>query len=178
VLHGQRIYHRGEHAHVVARGALHADRRARQTAENVAAADHQTQLDPEPMDRLDLLGDARDHRRVEPIIALAHQRFARDFEKHATILQIGRHASRAYPAERPRHRGRPEDYTKVGPPQWNLTGLISARLGGSALQLGPDLAGEIRWLPLNPFAKCEADKSGNPDRLPGRLRSSFDDLAD
>jgi hypothetical protein len=73
------------------------------------------------MDRLDFLGDARDHRRVEPVIALAHQRFARDLEKHATILQIGRHASRAYPAERPRQRGRPGDYTKVGPPQRNLT---------------------------------------------------------
>src|SRR4029450_7421117 len=108
VLHGQRIYYGGEHAHVVTRRALHADRRARQASEDVAAADHQAQLDAEGMDGLDLLGDTRDHRRVEPVIALAHQRFARDFEKDATILQIGRHASRAYPAEWPAIAGGPK----------------------------------------------------------------------
>src|SRR5205814_1057377 len=103
-------------AHVVGRGALHADRRARQAAEDIAAADHQAQLDPEVVHRLDLVGDAPDHGGVETVIPVAHQRFARYLEEDAAIRQIGWHAS--WPIRLiARRGGRPADYTKVGPPQ-------------------------------------------------------------
>src|SRR5437762_2919387 len=136
VLHGQRVYHRGQHAHVVARGALHADRSARQTAEDVTAADYQAQLDPEHVDRPDLLGDAADHGGVEPVIALAHQRFARNFEKDATILQIGRHASGAHRLKYPPSRAA-RRYTKLGPPQRNLTCLVWPRSRDQLLSCAP-----------------------------------------
>ena len=32
--------------------------------------------------------DARDHRRVEPVLALAHQRLAGKLQEHAAVLQI------------------------------------------------------------------------------------------
>ena len=45
VLQGQGVDHRGQHAHVVGRDAIHVLRRRRHAAEEVAAADHQADLD-------------------------------------------------------------------------------------------------------------------------------------
>ena len=89
VLHGERVNHRCEHAHVIRRCALHADRGARHAAKDVAAADHHANLDAERVHRLDLACDASDHLGIETVFARAHQRFARQFQELAAVLEIG-----------------------------------------------------------------------------------------
>jgi hypothetical protein len=84
-LHGQRVHHRGQHAHVVGRRALHPLRRALKPAEDVAAADDHANLDPQVVDRLHLLRDALHRGRVQAIALIAHQRLARDFQKDALV---------------------------------------------------------------------------------------------
>src|SRR5438046_7971525 len=99
------------------------------------------------MNGLDLLGDTRGHRRVEPVIALAHQRFARDFEKDATILQIGRHAARAHPAERPATAGSP----KITPKSGYRSGICADSLGPAEDQV-------FSWAPTS-AAKSDGGRS-------------------
>ncbi len=89
-LHRQRVNHRRQHAHVVGRGALHADRRARQAAEDVAAADHQARSrrrarGPSSISsamRATIVG-------IEAVVALAHQRLAGELQQDAAVFEIG-----------------------------------------------------------------------------------------
>ena len=55
VLERQGVHDRGEHAHVVAGGALHAPGGGREAAEDVAAADDDGDLDAVGLDGPDLL---------------------------------------------------------------------------------------------------------------------------
>ena len=50
ILEGERVHDRRQHAHVVAGGALHAPGGRGQTAEDVAATDHDGDLDAERLD--------------------------------------------------------------------------------------------------------------------------------
>ena len=59
VLQGQAVHDRRQHADVVAGRAVHAARRGREAAEDVAAADDDADLDAEAVDDRDLLGDER-----------------------------------------------------------------------------------------------------------------------
>ena len=62
------VDHGGEHAHVVGAGAVHAARRAGHAAEDVAAADHDRDLDAEVAAGLrDLLRDAHDDLGVDAV---------------------------------------------------------------------------------------------------------------
>ena len=54
VLHGQRIHHRGQHAHVIAGDAVHAGAGEPGAAEDVAAADHDGDLHAGSSDLADL----------------------------------------------------------------------------------------------------------------------------
>ena len=91
-LHGQCIDHRGQHAHVVAAGAVHARGGGRHAAEDVAAADHQADLHAHVVHGLDLLGDHADHLGVEAIFPLAHQPLARELQQDAAIAWSRRHS--------------------------------------------------------------------------------------
>jgi hypothetical protein len=85
VLHGERVHHRGEHAHVIGAGALHALRRALHAAENVSTADDKTHFGS-GVHRVDnFTRHAFAGRLVDAVLALAHQRFAGDFQQHALI---------------------------------------------------------------------------------------------
>lgn len=84
-LHRQRIHHGRQHPHVIRRRPLHPLGGALKTPEDVAAADDHTDLDPEVMNRLHLVGDSRDRRRVQAIALIAHQRFAGNLEKNAFV---------------------------------------------------------------------------------------------
>ena len=85
-LHGQRVHHGGQHAHVIGGGPLHPLGRPGQTAEDIAAADHHANLDPHIADRLHLLGNPRHGRGMQAIALIAHQRLARDFEHDAVVF--------------------------------------------------------------------------------------------
>ena len=68
VLQRKRIDERGEHAHVIARDAVHSGPGEARAAEDVASADDYTELDPEARDFGDLAGDAREHLRLDAVV--------------------------------------------------------------------------------------------------------------
>jgi hypothetical protein len=85
VLHRQRVHDRRQHAHVVRLGAVHALRRARHAAKDVAAADDEADLQPGILRRLDLGGELRDEIGVDAVLLVAHQHLTRELEKDALI---------------------------------------------------------------------------------------------
>ena len=82
VLDGQRVHHRGEHAHVVRGPAFHAAGRSGHAAEDVARADDQGQFDVQRPDSEDLLGEEPDHVGADPVGAVTHQGLAADLQQH------------------------------------------------------------------------------------------------
>ena len=79
----ERIHDGGEHAHVIAGDAVHAGARQPGAAEDVAAADHDRDLHPQAHDLAHLERDALEHLRVDAVVLLAHERFARQLEQDA-----------------------------------------------------------------------------------------------
>jgi hypothetical protein len=79
------IHHGGEHAHVIGRGPVHALRRGRDTAKNVATADHDGQLHAGGDHGLDLGGNARQHFAIDSVGVGTHQRLAGKLEQHAAV---------------------------------------------------------------------------------------------
>ena len=82
--HGQRVDDCGQHAHLVSRRPLHPLGGAGNPAEDVAATNHQTDLRSQLHHTFDLVCDARDISRVEPVTAIAHQGFTRNLQQNAT----------------------------------------------------------------------------------------------
>ena len=58
ILHGQAVDDGGEHAHVIAGGAIHALRAGGHAAEDVAAANDDADFDAEALNLCDVCGDA------------------------------------------------------------------------------------------------------------------------
>ena len=85
---GQRVHHRGQHAHVVGGGAVHADGTAGHAAKDVAAADDHRHLDTQLRDLLHLPHHAHDGGAVDAVGVVAHQGFARQLQQDALV---GRH---------------------------------------------------------------------------------------
>ncbi len=83
VLHRQRIHNRCQHTHVIGLRAVHALRRARHPAEDVAAADDEADLQPLLLGRFDLLGHLQHEPGIDPELLIAHQDFARQLEQDA-----------------------------------------------------------------------------------------------
>ena len=75
-LHGERVHHGGQHAHVVGLGAFHAGGGAGDAAEDVAAADHDADLHAHADHVADIGGDGADGVVVEAVLAPAHQGLA------------------------------------------------------------------------------------------------------
>ncbi len=93
-LHGQRIDDGGEHPHIVRRRPLDAARGTGQAAKDVAATDHQADLDAEPVNFLHFSGDARNDARILAILPLAHQGLAGDLQEDAPVFQVRWHGLR------------------------------------------------------------------------------------
>ena len=87
VLHGQRIHHRRQHAHVIGLRAVHALRRTRNAAKDVTATNHQTNIEPGFFRSLHLTRQFSNKFRIDAVALIAHQHFARQFEQDA--LELG-----------------------------------------------------------------------------------------
>ncbi len=85
----RRVDDRGQHAHVVGGGAVHALGARGQPPEQVAAANHDADLHAQLLDLADVGGDAGGDRRVDPELLLAHERFARQLEEDAGVDRNG-----------------------------------------------------------------------------------------
>ena len=89
-LEGQRVNHRGQHAHVVRRHPVHPLRRARKPAEDIAPADDHADLHARADDLGDFAGDLGDVLHVDPLPAIAAEgRFAGNLQKHAFVALLG-----------------------------------------------------------------------------------------
>ncbi len=91
ILQRQSVHHGCQHAHIIGGGTFHATGGTGNAAENVTAADDQTDLYAHIDDSLDLGGDTIDHYRIETIFTLAHQRFAGNFQQNTLIFCGARH---------------------------------------------------------------------------------------
>ena len=85
ILKRQRVDHRGQHAHVVGGGAIHAARARGDAAEDVAAADDDGRLHAHRLDLADLAGDLRGNGRIDAVALLAHEGFAGEFQEDAFV---------------------------------------------------------------------------------------------
>jgi len=85
VLQRQAVHHRGDHAHVVGGGLLHAVLDAGIAAPQVARAAHQRHLDAQIVHGLDLAGDDRGLIGIDAEALRSGQRFTAQFEDDATI---------------------------------------------------------------------------------------------
>ena len=73
VLHRQCIHHGCQHTHIIASGAFHAGRRPRNTPEDIATTDNETDLDTVDNNIFDFPGNAGDHFGINTIGLLAHE---------------------------------------------------------------------------------------------------------
>ncbi len=76
VTHGQRIHNRGQHTHMVAGHTIHAGRRERRAAKQVAATDNQTDLDADANQLADFQGHAVEHLGIDAEVLGPHQGLA------------------------------------------------------------------------------------------------------
>ena len=88
VLEGEGVDDGGEHAHVVALGAVHARGGPGEAAEDVAPAHDDGDLHAGLPDGLDLLGEALRDRGVDAEGLLPHQGLAGKLEQDAVILDV------------------------------------------------------------------------------------------
>ena len=73
---------------MIAGDAIHAGARETRAAEDVAAADDDGDLRAHLDELLQLARDALDHGRVDTVIALPHQRLARELHEHAFVRTV------------------------------------------------------------------------------------------
>src|SRR5262245_23649507 len=85
VLEGQRVDDGGEHAHVVAGGAVHTARAARETPEDVAAADDERELAARRVDLAQLPREAPEQRLVDAIARRSRKRLPAELQENAAI---------------------------------------------------------------------------------------------
>ena len=85
VLHGQPVDDGRQHAHVVARRAIHALGAGRHAAEDIAAADDDADLDAEALNFCDVRGNAGGDGGIDAEGLLAHQRLPGQLQQDAFI---------------------------------------------------------------------------------------------
>ena len=88
VLQRQGVDDRRQHAHVVAGGAVHPARAGGEPPEDVAAADDDGGLDAERLDLLHVVRDLRRDGRIDAVLLLAHQGFARELQQDAFVGRV------------------------------------------------------------------------------------------
>ena len=90
ILQGQRVDDRGQHAHVISRGALDAFFAARHAAKDVPAPDDDDQLQAQSAHLADLRGHVRHARAVDAIALRVAEGFAGKFEEDAAVFGLVR----------------------------------------------------------------------------------------
>jgi hypothetical protein len=85
VLQSEGVDDRREHPHVVARDPVDALRRGRDAPDDVSTADDDGQLHSETRDFRDLVGHARDHRRLDAEGLAAEERLPGEFQQDPAI---------------------------------------------------------------------------------------------
>ena len=86
VLHGQRVHDGGQHAHVIGRDPVDAVRRQPPATEDIAAADHDRDLDPAPAQIGDLGGQPAYHAGVDAVGLLAHEGLAAELQQDPFVF--------------------------------------------------------------------------------------------
>lgn len=86
ILEGECIQHRGEHAHVVGGGPLHAARTGGQAAEDIAAADDNGHFDVHRDDVGNFFCQPFENRGLNAIALLTGQHFSADFQQDAAVV--------------------------------------------------------------------------------------------
>src|SRR5204862_3352235 len=89
VLEREGVDHGGKHAHVVSGRTVHAARTRREAAEQIAAADHDADLDTELLYFADFGGDLIGDGGIDPERLFAHQGLAGKFEEYAGVNGLG-----------------------------------------------------------------------------------------
>src|SRR5437016_5625993 len=107
-LQSERVDHRREHAHVVGGRAVHAAGARRETAEDVAPADDDRDLDAERRDVAHLGGHPREHLRIDPVALAAGERFPRQLQDDTAVRRARGPCTRRhpYPASPTRNRAK------------------------------------------------------------------------
>ena len=93
VLERKGVHDGREHAHIVGLGAIHALSGSSKAAEDIAAADDDTDLNALVMKGLDLSREAGGDGRVDTVAALPHQGFTGQLQKDAVIEVVGHSSS-------------------------------------------------------------------------------------
>ncbi|MPN22651.1 hypothetical protein SDC9_170034 [bioreactor metagenome] len=86
---GQRVHHGGQHAHVIRRGAVHADGAASHATEDVSTTNHHRHLHTHAGDFGDLLDHAHDGGTVDAELIIPHQRLTRQLQQNALVGWCG-----------------------------------------------------------------------------------------
>ena len=145
-LHRQRVDDRAEHAHVVGGRALHPGRGQRAAAEDVAAADHQAELDAQRVDGGAIVGELAQDPAVVAVLAVAQQRLARHLEQDAAEPGPG--------AGWPRVIGRAPRCA------WRAARVSGRSDAGELRHLGGEIVGAL----LDALAQRQADEARDLDR--------------
>ena len=87
ILEREAVHDRREHADVVARRPVHALRGGGQAAEDVAATDHDPDLDAATVDLGDLAGDERAELGIDAVRAVTEQRLAGQLEEDPLVAK-------------------------------------------------------------------------------------------
>jgi hypothetical protein len=93
ILHGERVHDGREHAHVIGLRAVHALGGTGHAAKDVAAADHQAELEARVLGGLHLSSHGGDSLGIDPELAGSHQRLARELQEDA--FEGGGHEERS-----------------------------------------------------------------------------------
>ena len=83
VLHGKAVHHSAEHAHSIALGTVHATSRSRNATDEVAAANHESDLHTLLDDGCNFGGHVRKNLIIDTVALFACEGFATELEKNA-----------------------------------------------------------------------------------------------
>jgi len=100
ILEGEGVDDRREHAHVVGRRPVHAVGARRHAPEDVAAADHDGNLDAQRRHLTQLPRDPFEHQRIDPVALAPGERLARDLQDDTAVRRAcgARTRRHGYPA--------------------------------------------------------------------------------
>ena len=90
VLQGEGVDDRGQHAHVVRGGAVHAARAGRQAPEDVATADDDGHLHAEVDDLTHLGADPHEDSGIDAVALAPGERLPRELQDYAAVRRLAR----------------------------------------------------------------------------------------
>ena len=81
------VQHRGQHAHVIAAHPVHAVGGGGEAAIDVAAADHEAELEAKIGGLTDIGGDLVQHLHVDAVAVLSHQGLAGELDENPAVAE-------------------------------------------------------------------------------------------